>query len=66
MTFSRPYKSAMTFNEASKELINCSGTQFDPEITKEFVAIIEEMNKNTNCYVPFKHKDYMDGKADDQ
>ena len=33
MTSSRPYrKNGMSLKEARQELMNCSGTQFDPEI----------------------------------
>ncbi len=37
MTAERPYKKAMTTEEAKKELTRCSGSQFDPEIVKVFV-----------------------------
>lgn len=43
MTFSRPYKSAMTKDEAIIELKKCSGTQFDPEMTEVFIEIVKEM-----------------------
>ncbi len=43
MTFSRPYRRAMTYNEAIQELKRCSGTQFDPNITKVFIEIIKEL-----------------------
>lgn len=42
MTFSRPYKSAMTNEEAIAELRRCSGTQFDPDLTKVFIEVIKE------------------------
>ncbi len=39
MTHSRPYKEAVSHEEAIKEIIRCSGRQFDPEITQVFVRI---------------------------
>lgn len=43
MTFSRPYKSGMTNEEAIVELKRCANTQFDPEIADAFIEIIKEM-----------------------
>jgi|GEM_PF-386727 len=42
MTTARPYKKGMSFAEAVLEIERCSGTQFDPDLAKEFVLIIEE------------------------
>ncbi|MDW7673106.1 MAG: HD-GYP domain-containing protein [Bacillota bacterium] len=42
MTSKRPYRKALSKEEALHELKICSGTQFDPEITDVFVAILEE------------------------
>lgn len=38
----RPYKEVMTEEEAAAELKRCAGTQFDPELVKEFLHILEE------------------------
>jgi len=46
MTSNRPYNKRKTYEEAINELINFSGTQFDPEIVKKFIEVIEE-NKNS-------------------
>lgn len=46
MTSNRPYNKRKTYEEAIDELINFSGTQFDPEIVKKFIEVIEE-NKNS-------------------
>jgi len=41
MTSNRPYGVARTFNEGIQELIDCSLTQFDPEIVMTFVKILK-------------------------
>lgn len=41
MTNERPYTKALTKKEAIQELINCAGSQFDPELVKMFISIIE-------------------------
>ena len=42
MTSDRVYKKAVTKEEAVKEMKNCSGTQFDPEIVEYFINYIDE------------------------
>ena len=37
MTSVRVYKDKISMDEAVKELVRCSGTQFDPKIAKVFV-----------------------------
>jgi putative two-component system response regulator len=37
MTSDRPYRSAMSVKEALDEIRRCSGTQFDPVVTKAFL-----------------------------
>jgi HD-GYP domain-containing protein (c-di-GMP phosphodiesterase class II) len=39
MTTERPYKKAMTHEEALLELNRCSGTQFDPRVVKAFIEV---------------------------
>jgi hypothetical protein len=39
MTASRPYKRAMTRSVALQEVIRCAGTQFDPVVTRAFLAV---------------------------
>lgn len=46
MTSNRPYNKRKTYEEAIDELVNFSGTQFDTEIVKKFIEVIEE-NKNS-------------------
>jgi HD-GYP domain-containing protein (c-di-GMP phosphodiesterase class II) len=41
MTMDRPYRSAMTSREARDELARGSGTQFDPEVVRAFLDLIE-------------------------
>lgn len=45
MTSDRAYRKALPHAIAVKELLRCSGTQFDPELAKAFVAVIEEFRK---------------------
>ena len=40
MTTERPYRNAMTTNEATKELERNAGTQFDPEMVTAFIETI--------------------------
>ena len=42
MTTDRPYRKALTVEEAVKEIKRCSGTQFDPDIVKQFLALLKE------------------------
>ena len=42
MTNGRPYKKAISHDEAVKEIRKCSGTQFDPEIVNIFIRALEE------------------------
>lgn len=42
MVSDRPYRSAMTFEQACRELKRCAGTQFDPAIVSEFLQILME------------------------
>lgn len=40
MTSIRPYQPKKSYSQATRELIRCSGTQFDPEIVRSFIDII--------------------------
>lgn len=42
MTTDRPYKKAMTPAEACRELKRCAGAMFDPELTGQFIRIVEQ------------------------
>ena len=39
MTSDRPYRRALTHDEALAEVERCSGTQFDPEIARIFLEL---------------------------
>jgi diguanylate cyclase (GGDEF)-like protein/PAS domain S-box-containing protein len=43
MISDRPYRKAFSREKALKELFKNSGTQFDPELVKEFSAVLEEL-----------------------
>jgi diguanylate cyclase len=42
MTHGRPYKEAVTQEEAMEEIKTCSGTQFDPEVVNIFIQTMKE------------------------
>ncbi|MFA9422640.1 MAG: HD domain-containing phosphohydrolase, partial [Sedimentibacter sp.] len=46
MTSTRTYRQRKGYEEAIKELERCSATQFDPDITQEFIRMLEK-NKDT-------------------
>lgn len=45
MTSDRPYRKAMSSEEAINELTRCAGTQFDPEIVEVFIQVLKKNNK---------------------
>lgn len=45
MTNNRSYRSAMSVADALNELKRCAGSQFDPDLVKSFVEIIEKLFK---------------------
>lgn len=47
MISDRPYRLRITPNQALEEIRRCSGTQFDPNLAKEFITMMEELNKNS-------------------
>ncbi len=45
MTSTRPYRKALPHETAVKEIIRCSGSQFDPDIAKAFLKTAERLAK---------------------
>ena len=45
MTQDRPYRSAMSHDEAIAEIVRCSGTQFDPEIAQILIDYFNFMKQ---------------------
>lgn len=50
MVSDRPYRKAMKQDQAISELQRCSGTQFDPQITREFIKLLHEVSRRLNIY----------------
>jgi HD-GYP domain-containing protein (c-di-GMP phosphodiesterase class II) len=46
MTNDRPYRQAMTEDEAIKELLRCAGAQFDATLVEVFIALHTEMKSS--------------------
>jgi response regulator RpfG family c-di-GMP phosphodiesterase len=46
MTSNRPYRKALSFEEAVSEIRRCSGTQFDPQVVEAFFSIPRETWNN--------------------
>jgi len=42
MTSNRPYRNAVSFQDARDEIVRCSGSQFDPDVVKAFLSIPED------------------------
>jgi HD-GYP domain-containing protein (c-di-GMP phosphodiesterase class II) len=42
MTSNRPYRGAMSSQDAIHEITRCSGIQFDPELVVAFIEVIKE------------------------
>jgi response regulator RpfG family c-di-GMP phosphodiesterase len=41
MISGRPYKDPISKEEALQEILDCAGSQFDPELAKEFVEFMK-------------------------
>jgi len=50
MRSNRSYRNALPKEKAIGELVSCSGTQFDPDIVKVLLGIIEREEQNTVAY----------------
>ncbi len=42
MTSDRPYRAAMTYDQARQELLDFSGRQFDPQVVEAFILVPQE------------------------
>jgi HD-GYP domain-containing protein (c-di-GMP phosphodiesterase class II)/signal transduction histidine kinase len=47
MLSDRPYRSAMTAEQAMDEIRRCSGSQFDPDIVEKLIAVLREGEKTS-------------------
>lgn len=47
MTNDRPYKKAMTREDAIREMEHCAGEQFDPILVRQFVEMLRELNSGS-------------------
>lgn len=47
MTTRRPYRPAMTFEDAIAEMERCAGSQFDPAVIERFLVIANDLRKET-------------------
>jgi diguanylate cyclase (GGDEF)-like protein len=45
MVSDRPYRVAMSVEEAKAELRRCAGTQFDAEVVEAFLALVEDLGR---------------------
>ncbi len=61
MTSDRPYRKALPFDAALKEIRSCSGTQFDPHVVDAFLSLpaeswmaihdsVNRLHQSQNCY----------------
>ncbi|MEG6615973.1 HD domain-containing phosphohydrolase [Peptococcaceae bacterium 1198_IL3148] len=59
MTSERSYKEEMPINNAIKELVKCSGTQFDPDLALHFIKYLGELvNFNNELCTLSKNNKY--------
>ena len=45
MTSDRPYRRALSFEQALEQISACAGTHFDPEVVRSFVELCEDAEK---------------------
>lgn len=48
MTSDRPYRPALTYVEAYKEVLACSGSQFDPKVVDAFIKVFPDIRCEVN------------------
>lgn len=49
LTFGRPYKKAVGYLDALKEIERCSGSQFDPHMANLFIQMIMDEYQKNGC-----------------
>jgi HD-GYP domain-containing protein (c-di-GMP phosphodiesterase class II) len=56
MTSDRPYRAALSLEQAKAEIRRCNGTQFDPKVVEAFFALPDSIWKElrANAAVPFQ------------
>ena len=42
MTSDRPYRQALSHAEALREIQDCAGSQFDPQLVGQFISLYDE------------------------
>ena len=55
MLQNRSYKPAQSFDLAVTEIINCSGSQFDPNVVEAFLAVSKEIRSVIRFLKPHKN-----------
>lgn len=55
MVNNRPFRKALSENEAIEEIKNNDGTQFDPKVVKAFLQVYEELNSKNFEYIAIEH-----------
>jgi putative nucleotidyltransferase with HDIG domain len=61
MTSKRSYHDSMCVADAIEELVSCSGSQFDPEVVKRFIEVLEENEERKQRLMDLKQKVKFDG-----
>ncbi|NOR15207.1 MAG: response regulator, partial [Candidatus Aminicenantes bacterium] len=57
ITSERPYRKASSHRRAVKEIISCSGTQFDPEVVEHFLEVSSTFAEETEPKEPLENKE---------
>jgi len=58
ITSDRPYRKAHGFAEAREEILQCSGTQFDPAVVEVFLKIPDELWRELRSEISGQNKQY--------
>jgi putative nucleotidyltransferase with HDIG domain len=58
ITSDRPYRQASDFDHARKEILRCSGTQFDPAVVEVFLKIPNELWQELRSEISGQNKRY--------